>query len=116
MQLSVAITPAIALAAGDAVSAPLIGASGLAFLGVLLLGADGAADSSFLSAIQTGFGTGDILCLLGAVCWSMQLFRLGRLARLQLPAIQLQAAKTALVAPYGAWVLADVLAGNVDVA
>ena len=37
MQLSVAITPAIALAAGDAVSAPLIGASGLAFLGVLLL-------------------------------------------------------------------------------
>ena len=87
-------------------------ASFVALLGVLFLGADAAPAGSLLSAMTSGFGLGDVLVLMGSVCWSMQLFRLARLAKAKLPAVQLQGAKTALMCfMYFGWMATDVVSG-----
>ena len=122
-QLSVVLTPIISLAAGQTVAPAVKGACALALGGVLLLGGDGpgpevvaaplAAGASVLakvanacSNVVAGFSTGDILCLAGAACWSMYIFRVSAIGRRKekLPDVELQAAKTFLmVALYSVW-------------
>jgi drug/metabolite transporter (DMT)-like permease len=116
-QFSVTITPVIALLARQEVPALVLAASGVALLGVLLLGADGAPALSLFRAMHKGFGLGDVLCLVGAACESMHLFRLRSFARQRFPAVQLQTAKTAFgAALFGAWLAGDVATGSADVA
>jgi drug/metabolite transporter (DMT)-like permease len=63
--------------------------------------------------MRKGFCLGDGLCLLGAASESMHLFRLRALASDRFPAIQLQAAKTALGAALcGVWLAADLGTGR----
>lgn len=118
-QLSVVITPLIAVACGQTVGNAVKGACGLALGGILLLGGDGAAaaDASGnlvaralggLAAMVSGFNTGDLLVLGGAACWSAYIFRLGAIASENLPEVELQAAKTGImVGMYGLWALVD---------
>mmetsp|Transcript_64801 Transcript_64801/g.163178 ORF Transcript_64801/g.163178 Transcript_64801/m.163178 type:complete len:419 (-) Transcript_64801:150-1406(-) len=109
VQFSVAITPVFAFLSGQAVPRAVWGGCAAALVGVLLLGADGAAEgTSTMSALLQGFNLGDLMCLASAATWSAYILRLGVLSRQGLPPVQLQAAKTLLLCPfYAAWMVAD---------
>lgn len=111
-QMSVVITPLLTWMTGEAVPASVWGACGMALVGMLMLGRDGAADStSLFAAVFSGFSIGDLMCLGGAATWSAYIFRLGVLSRRKLPSVPLQAAKTFLLClAYVVWVGIDCLA------
>lgn len=116
-QLSVVITPLLLRFSGQAVPTGVRRGCVLALAGMVLMGSDGPpADlqgvvppsSSVLTIVARGFSFGDLLCVGSAVTWSAYIFRLSALSRRNLPSVQLQAAKTALLCVlYLAWTLFD---------
>jgi len=105
-QLSVVLTPCIALARGESVGTVVRAACGLALAGILVLSGDSGGGAA--AAAGVGFNFGDLLVLGSAATWSLYIVRLGDIARFGLPDVDLQAAKTALmVGMYGAWAYAD---------
>lgn len=117
-QTSVVITPLISLLAGQSVDRNVWVGCGAALAGLVLLsdGGDGASvavsDGLGLSAVvgalsSLSFGTGDLLVLGGALCWSMYIFRTSSIGD-KYPEISLQAVKTILLAGlYTSWFVAS---------
>eukprot|EP00466_Bigelowiella_natans_P011070 jgi/Bigna1/145737/aug1.103_g20445 len=98
-QASVILTPVISRLSGERVPVSMwIGAS-IAMAGVSLLGMTGA-----FTAAAAGFNIGDILCLAGAVSWSLYICRMGAIMNRGLSPIVLQTFKTiTLMFLYALW-------------
>jgi len=105
-QFSVAVTPFLACASGQVVTRAAWLSCMLALIGVMFLGADGGrADASIVAALLSGLNLGDLMCLVGAACYSVLILRLGALSRQNLSSVPLQAAKTFILCfLYAAWV------------
>ena len=114
-QTSVVITPLLSLAAGMSVKRSLWVGCGAALSGLVMLsgGGGGGGGAAALgggiggllkAAISSvSFSLGDLLCLGGAVSWSMYIFRLSSVGD-RFPELPLQALKTLLLAGlYGGW-------------
>eukprot|EP00614_Pseudopedinella_elastica_P003529 CAMPEP_0172598710 /NCGR_PEP_ID=MMETSP1068-20121228/18777_1 /TAXON_ID=35684 /ORGANISM="Pseudopedinella elastica, Strain CCMP716" /LENGTH=407 /DNA_ID=CAMNT_0013398683 /DNA_START=137 /DNA_END=1361 /DNA_ORIENTATION=- len=105
MQTSVVFTPVVAILSGARVEAHVWAGAAVALLGLATLsGLVGAAGGAAATTAGTAMvSTGDALCLGGALCWSLYIFRLGALGP-KFPEIPLQALKTtALAALYTGW-------------
>lgn len=97
-QTSVVMTPVVSALAGHPVRRTVWAACGCAMGGLILLSSRGGK-------MGAGFGVGDILCLAGALCWSMYIFRLSSVGDL-FDEVNLQAAKTLnLAILYTSWFL-----------
>jgi drug/metabolite transporter (DMT)-like permease len=98
-QTSVVMTPLVSALAGHSVRNNVWVACGCAMGGLVLLSV------SHGGQVGAGFGFGDILCLMGALCWSMYIFRLSAVGE-KFDEVQMQAVKTVnLAILYSTWFL-----------
>jgi drug/metabolite transporter (DMT)-like permease len=104
-QTSVVITPIISAVAGQKIHCRVWIGCLVALIGLILL-----SDEDGLS---WGFGSGDLLVLAGALCWSCYLFRLSAIGD-QFDEIALQGAKTFLMALlYSIWFVISAIRSEV---
>jgi drug/metabolite transporter (DMT)-like permease len=104
-QTSVVMTPVVSAVAGYPVRRTVWLACACAMGGLVLLSSHSESDSDGEHKVGVGFGFGDILCLLGALCWSMYIFRLSAVGDM-FDEVQMQAAKTFnLALLYTSWFL-----------
>jgi drug/metabolite transporter (DMT)-like permease len=107
-QTSVVMTPLVSALAGHSVRNNVWVACGCAMGGLVLLSV------SHGGQIGAGFGFGDILCLMGALCWSMYIFRLSAVGD-KFDEVQMQAVKTVnLAILYTTWFLFASLRSDVS--
>lgn len=105
-QTSVVMTPLVSALAGERIGPSVWCGCSLALLGLFLISTSGGDDDGAAGgATAPTLGRGDVMILLGALSWSIYIFRTSRLAASH-PALDLQFAKTALLAVlYGGWAL-----------
>jgi drug/metabolite transporter (DMT)-like permease len=104
-QTSVVMTPFISTLVGETIGPSVWGGSGLALFGLYLIGS--TTDTTMMVTSSTFLNRGDVMILLGALSWSMYIFRTSKLAK-NYPELELQFAKTALLAMmYGSWFAFD---------
>jgi drug/metabolite transporter (DMT)-like permease len=102
-QTSVVMTPVVSALAGHSVRRTVWVACACAMGGLVLLSTGGSKSRGDGPRVGAGFGFGDILCLLGALCWSMYIFRLSAVGGV-FDEVQMQAAKTVnLAILYTSW-------------
>ena len=120
IQLSVVMTPLISLLAGKAVPSTILLASMLALSGLSLVsGLSVSVWNSLVgnklataAAAASSFGSGDILILMGTLCWSLYMFRLSLIGN-RYEGIKLQGLKTIILsALYSGWYGGTLLFGN----
>ena len=112
-QTSVVTTPLLSAFGGERIPTSVWGGCGLALVGLFLIatssattGAPAAAGTN-LASLTMMCNRGDTMILLGAMSWSMYIFRTTKLAQYH-SALSLQFTKTVLLAVmYGGWVLRD---------
>ena len=111
-QTSVVMTPLLSAFGGERIPTSVWGGCGLALVGLFLIatsattGAPSAAGTN-LASLTMMCNRGDTMILLGAMSWSMYIFRTTKLAQYH-SALSLQFTKTVLLAVmYGGWVLRD---------
>jgi drug/metabolite transporter (DMT)-like permease len=105
-QTSVVITPIISALAGQQIHCRVWIGCLVALIGLVLL-----SDEDGLTS--WGFGSGDLLILAGALCWSCYLFRLSAIGN-QFDEIELQGAKTFLMAIlYSIWFIISAIRSDV---
>jgi drug/metabolite transporter (DMT)-like permease len=104
-QTSVVMTPFISTLVGETIGPSVWGGSVLALFGLYLIGS--TSDTTMMVTSSTFLNRGDVMILLGALSWSMYIFRTSKLAK-NYPELELQFAKTALLAMmYGSWFAFD---------
>jgi drug/metabolite transporter (DMT)-like permease len=104
-QTSVVMTPVVSAVAGHPVRRTVWLACACAMGGLVLLSSHGQSNGEDGNKVGMGFGFGDILCLLGAFCWSMYIFRLSAVGDM-FDEVQMQATKTVnLALLYTSWFL-----------
>lgn len=82
-QTSVVMTPLISALAGESIKSTVLAGCGLALLGLYLISTSGVpvdVDGAVDAGMST-FNQGDIMILLGALSWSMYIFRTSRVAK-----------------------------------
>jgi drug/metabolite transporter (DMT)-like permease len=105
-QTSVVMTPLISALAGETIGPSVWGGSVLALVGLYLIS---SSDTTMTVTSSTFLNRGDVMILLGALSWSMYIFRTSKLAK-DYPELELQFAKTALLAMmYGSWFAFDAM-------
>lgn len=105
------MTPLLSAFAGERIQASVWGGCGLALSGLFLIATSAttmtAPAAATKLATSTLFNRGDTMILLGALSWSMYIFRTTKLAQHH-AALNLQFTKTVLLAAmYGGWLLSD---------
>lgn len=106
-QTSVVITPLISALAGETIGPSVWSGSGLALLGLFLISTSDTTMTPTTTSSLTFLNRGDVMILLGALSWSMYIYRTSKLAK-DYPELVLQFAKTALLAiMYGSWFAFD---------
>jgi len=113
-QLSVVVTPMISAAAGHRVRGHVWRACFIALVGLVLLsnkansGDDGDSDTT-RNNLDLTLSLGDILCLMGAISWSIYVFRVSAIGDAY-DEVTLQAVKNLILASfYTIWFLVDLV-------
>lgn len=109
-QTSVVMTPLISAFAGERIKSSVWGGCGVALFGLFLISTSATTtpdvmDASSIDAVAAAstFNQGDAMILLGALSWSVYIFRTSKLAK-SYSELNLQFTKTALLAlMYGGW-------------
>lgn len=135
-QTSVIMTPILSAYAGERTQPSVWGGCSLALAGLLLIATSSTAAATsaatttttttattaitytfgdgIIGIISTLFNRGDAMILLGALSWSVYIFRTAKLARSH-PALNLQFTKNLLLTlMYGGWFLVDVASSLVS--
>jgi len=103
-QTSVVLTPVISALAGHHVHSKIWVACAVALSGLMLLSGSSNDDENSGEGKHFFFGTGDLLCLGGALCWSLYIYRLSHCGTFD--EINMQAIKTFFLAVfYTMWFL-----------
>ena len=120
IQLSVVMTPLISVLAGKAVPSTILLASTLALSGLSLVSGLSVSlwnnlfgnKMATTAAAASALGGGDILILIGTLCWSLYMFRLSQVGN-RYEGIKLQGLKTILLSTmYSVWYGATLLVGS----
>ena len=120
IQLSVVMTPLISVLAGKTVPSTILLASALALSGLSLVsGLSVSLWNNFVgkkmataAAAASSFGGGDVLILIGTLCWSLYMSRLSHVGN-RYEGIKLQGLKTILLSTmYSIWYGGTLLVGS----
>lgn len=105
-QTSVVLTPLVSLFAGEKVVRAVWFACMLSLVGVVLLTLSGSPAG--MTAVAGGLNLGDLICLTGALSWSIYIFRIGKITRLGFDMSKVQAWKNIfLTLFYLLWLAGD---------
>ncbi len=105
-QTSVVLTPLVSLYAGEKVVRAVWFACMLSLVGVVVLTLSGSPAG--VTAVAGGLNLGDFICLTGALCWSIYIFRIGKITRLGFDMSKVQAWKNVfLTLFYLVWLAGD---------
>ena len=105
-QTSVVLTPLVSLYFGEKVVRAVWFACLLSLVGVVVLTLSGSPAG--VVAVAGGLNMGDLICLSGALCWSIYIFRIGKITRLGFDMSKVQAWKNVfLTIFYLIWLAGD---------